>query len=158
MSKAGKVFIGLLVVIGVIVGGTYYSNYKDDEKRYQEGISLIQQSKWDKASQKFVMLFPGPGLDRSTFKFSKELYAYATARDAYQKECYQLANNLLSDLDFNYHGPYEKDIWFFQKEVKAKAAALTPEQIKHEQEVLDKEAKDTIASAQKSLDEYKSNK
>lgn len=159
MKVIKHVFVFLLVLVLIISTAFFYNEHKDKETRYQEGIAYIQQGDWENASLKLVMLTPSP-LDHSGsyYKYSKELYTYAVAREDFQKEYYEMAWNQIKDIGFDYDGPFEKDIWNFQKEAKAKYEGLTHEQKEYEQEAFEQEIKQKRDDVQKYLDDYKNSK
>lgn len=129
---------------------------KDKESDYQEGIDFIKQGKWEEASQKFVTLSDEPAADSSPgYKYAHALYKYASAKELFEQGYIAQAYSDIGVIPYGYHGPFEKDIYFFQKEVAEKYNALTPEQL--EQESQQYEAM-LLEKSEQMMDEYKEGK
>lgn len=139
MKMFKNIVLVLLIFAGIVTIGTMYSMHKENEADYQEGIEFIKQGKWEEASGKFVMLFPGPGYDHSTYKNSPVLYNYAYSKKEEFKGNIETAAYSMQECPDDYAGEFAADILEYKKNILKQASGLTPEQREAEKARTDEE-------------------
>lgn len=87
------------------------------EKEYQQGIELIKQSKWHDAAISLVSM----AKDAGKYKYSQDLYNYASSHDSADENDYSMASYYLRNFTSSYDGPFKEEILAFKTECDAKA-------------------------------------
>lgn len=96
---------------------------KTDEDKYQEGIGLIKQGKWDDAIIQLILLM------EQNYKDSKILYYYASAKSELEGEYrdIDMSAHYISNIPDEYDGVLKQDILKFKQEVIQESNNTTEE-------------------------------
>lgn len=145
-EKKPALIAAILITIGILGLGYYFVSQKALESTYQTALTLVEQGKWAEARQLFEEL--------PAYKDSPSLQKYTYAKDTMAKSKIRFEPNALSAMQSipeGYSGEFAADIKLYTKsltkqkeDIDAQMKAITDEQIKHQQEQLEKDKQDYV--------------
>ncbi|RJQ26331.1 MAG: hypothetical protein C4589_09855 [Peptococcaceae bacterium] len=92
----------------------------EKEAKYQNGIELIKQEKWDEAGITLFFL-----AEDDNYKNSRTLRNYANAKEYYNKKQYDMVEYALSFIPDNYSGDYSEKILADKKTILTETTKIS---------------------------------
>lgn len=134
MNRSTVVILVVIAMVLVIWGIAKQKETQAQEIKYQAGINLIKQGKWDDAATQLILLHD------ANYKDSAILYNYSQAKKEAQDKNYSQAAYNMAQIPDSYNGIMKSEILQFKKEILQQASKLTPDQIQKEQQKIIQEA------------------